>query len=125
MVRNSFVDHTPYSTSSMVRTIELILGLPPMSQYDAAATPMWRCFSEAANHAAYQARPANIDLKEKNVAVTQWSRKSEKMDFSVEDRAPEQVLNKVLWVAVNGENIAMPAPVRAAFVATSAKGDDD
>jgi YVTN family beta-propeller protein len=125
MVRNSFVDHTPYSTSSMVRTIELILGLPPMSQYDAAATPMWRCFSEAANHAAFQARPANIDLKEKNVAVTQWSRKSEKMDFSVEDRAPEQVLNKVLWVAVNGENIAMPAPVRAAFVATSAKGDDD
>jgi YVTN family beta-propeller protein len=125
MVRNNFVDHTPYSTSSMVRTIELILGLPPMSQYDAAATPMWRCFSEAANHAAFQSRPANIDLKEKNVAVTQWSRKSEKMDFSVEDRAPEQVLNKVLWVAVNGENIAMPAPVHAAFVASGAKSDDD
>jgi len=125
MVRNSFVDHTPYSTSSMVRTIELILGLPPMSQYDAAATPMWRCFTETANHTPFNAHPANIDLKEKNVAVTQWSRKSEKMDFSVEDRAPEQVLNKVLWVAVNGENIAMPAPVHAAFVASGTKSDDD
>jgi hypothetical protein len=39
-VKNKFVDHTMYSTSSLLRTIELILGLPPMTQYDAAAEPM-------------------------------------------------------------------------------------
>jgi len=123
-VKQGFVDHTPYSTSSMVRTIELILGLPPMSQYDAAATPMWRSFAETASHPAFKLRPAIVNLNDKNTVVSQWSRKSDKMDFSVEDRAPEQVLNKVLWVAVNGEKAAMPAPVRAAFVYTSERDDD-
>ena len=44
-VKRGFVDHTMYSTSSMLRTMELILGLSPMTQYDAAAEPMWRCFT--------------------------------------------------------------------------------
>ena len=123
-VKQGFVDHTPYSTSSMVRTIELILGLPPMSQFDAAATPMWRSFAETATHPVFNFRPAIVNLKDKNTAVTQWSRKSDKMDFSKEDVGPEQELNKVLWVAVNGENIQYPAPVRAAFVAAGSKTDD-
>jgi hypothetical protein len=123
-VKQGFVDHTPYSTSSMVRTIELILGLPPMSQYDVAATPMWRCFAETANHPAFKARPANINLKDKNTTISQWSRKSDRMDFSKEDVAPEQELNKVIWVAVNGVNSKMPAPVRAAFVYTNTRDDD-
>ena len=123
-VKQGLVDHTPYSTSSMVRTIELILGLPPMSQYDAAATPMWRSFAETATHPAFQSRPAIVNLNDKNRVVSQWSRKSDKMDFTVEDRAPEQVLNKVLWVAVNGEKAEMPAPVRAAFVFSTLKEDD-
>ena len=46
LVKRGYIDHTMYSTSSMLRTMELILGIPPMSQYDAAATPMWRCFSK-------------------------------------------------------------------------------
>jgi YVTN family beta-propeller protein len=123
-VKQGFVDHTPYSTSSMVRTIELILGLPPMSQYDAAATPLWRSFNETANHPVFRSRPANVNLNDKNIAITQWSRKSEKMDFSKEDIAPEQELNKVLWAAVKGENSKMPAPVRAAFVNAISKVDD-
>ena len=45
-VKRHYADHTLYSTSSLLRTIELILGLPPMTQYDAAATPMWRSFSK-------------------------------------------------------------------------------
>jgi hypothetical protein len=53
-VKRGFVDHTPYSTSSMLRTIELILGLPPMSQYDAAATPMFRSFSATPNITPFQ-----------------------------------------------------------------------
>ncbi|MDP4291280.1 MAG: beta-propeller fold lactonase family protein [Bacteroidota bacterium] len=123
-VKQGYVDHTPYSTSSMVRTIELILGLPPMSQYDAAATPLWRSFNETASHPAFNVRPANVNLNDKNTAVSQWSRKSEKMDFTKEDRAPEQELNKVIWVAVNGEKSKMPAPVHAAFVNASLKDDE-
>ena len=123
-VRQGFVDHTSYSTSSMVRTIELILGLPPMSQYDAAATPMWRCFAETGNHPAFKARPSNVDLRDKNTRITQWSRKSEKMDFSGEDRAPEAELNEVLWVSVYGENSKRPVPVRAAFINSISKDDD-
>ena len=55
LLKSNYVDHTMYSTSSMLRTIELILGLPPMSQYDASATPMWKCFSDSANHALFSA----------------------------------------------------------------------
>lgn len=122
--KQGYVDHTPYSTSSMVRTIELILGLPPMSQYDAAATPMWRCFSETAHHPSFKSRPANVDLMATNKQMNKWQRSSEKMDFSGEDKAPEAELNKVIWFAVNGENSQCPSPVHAAFVFTGS-GDDD
>ena len=56
-VKQGYVDHTPYSTTSALRTIELILGLPPMTQYDAAAEPMWRCFSNTASHPPFKALP--------------------------------------------------------------------
>jgi YVTN family beta-propeller protein len=124
-VKQGFVDHTPYSTSSMVRTIGLILGLPPMSQYDAAATPMWKCFSETANHPVFKAHPSNVDLRDKTRLVSKWSRKSEKMDFSGEDRAPAADLNEVLWVSVYGESSKRPVPVHAAFVSNVSKDDDN
>jgi hypothetical protein len=65
-VKRNFVDHTMYSTSSMLRTIELILGLPPMSQYDAAAEPMWRCFADTANSKGFNSLGAQVDLFNKN-----------------------------------------------------------
>jgi len=105
-----------YSTSSMLRTIELILGLPPMSQYDAAATPMWRCFTPTANTSPFKALPSNIDLNEKNRVITASSRLSETFDFSKEDRIPDLVFSEVIWKAVKGEESVMPAPRRAAFV---------
>src|SRR4029453_742718 len=64
LVKRKFVDHTMYSTSSMLRTIELILGLPPMSQYDAAAEPMWRCFTTSADLSPFQSVVANVALNE-------------------------------------------------------------
>ena len=115
-VKRGFVDHTMYSTSSMLRTIELILGLPPMSQYDAAATPMWRCFTPTANTSPFKALPSNIDLNEKNRVITASSRLSETFDFSKEDRIPDLVFSEVIWKAVKGEESVMPAPRRAAFV---------
>lgn len=124
-VKQAFVDHTMYSTSSILRTIELILGLPPMSQYDAAATPMWRCFDTVPNHIAFIQRPITIDLNLKNTADTKWSKKSEQFDFTKEDRVPDAELNEVIWVAVKGENSVCPPPRHAAFFSRSAKADDD
>lgn len=121
LVKRNFVDHTPYSTSSVLRTMELILGLPPMSQYDAAATPMWRCFQNTPNGATFTVRPSNIDLDAVNIAMNEWQRKSEEFDFTMEDRAPDRELNEVLWVAVRGEHVPFPPVKRAAFFGSTDK----
>jgi hypothetical protein len=110
------VDSTMYSTSSMLRTIELILGLQPMSQFDAAATPMYRSFQAAPDLRPYQALPANVDVNERNLKTAWGSILSEKMDFSKEDACDDLLLNEVIWRSVRGPDSAMPAPVRAAFV---------
>jgi YVTN family beta-propeller protein len=124
-VKRNFVDHTMYSTSSMLRTIELILGLPPMSQYDAAAEPMWRCFSATADLNPFQSVPALVDLNEKNTKNTASAKLSGTFDFSKEDRIPDLVFSEVIWKAVKGEESAMPAPRRSAFVKMVEKKDED
>jgi len=114
-VKTGFVDHTPYTTASFLRTMELILGLPPMSQYDAPATPVWRCMMNIPDHAPFKARPSNIDLNLKNIAVNEWQRKSENLDFRKEDMADDMIFNEIIWKAVKGLNSQCPPAVRAAF----------
>ncbi len=125
-VKRGFVDHTMYSTSSMLRTMELILGLPPMSQYDAAATPMWRCFSREPDLAPFRAVPANVDLTEVNRKNNELARRSAAFDFSKEDRIPDLEFSDVIWKAVRGEHSVMPAPRRSAFLKkTGEEAEDD
>ncbi len=126
-VKRKFVDHTMYSTSSMLRTMELILGIPPMTQYDAAAESMWRCFSSTSNPDSFSSLPAQIDITKKNMAVNEWQRRSEKFDFSKEDAVPDMEFNLVLWHGIKGDNIPLPAPKRAAFVKINEdqKDEDD
>jgi len=124
-VKRNFIDHTMYSTTSMLRTIELILGIPPMSQYDASATPMWRCFQSSPDLNGYIAKPLQWDINEKNKVENAWQRKSEKFDFTKEDRIPDREFTEVIWKAVKGENAIVPAPRRAAFVKQTEKKDDD
>jgi hypothetical protein len=124
-VKRGFVDHTMYSTSSMLRTMELILGLPPMSQYDAAATPMWRSFTATPNETSFSAVSSNIDLDERNTATTASARLSETFDFSKEDRIPDLVFSEVIWKAIKGEASVMPAPRRSAFVKLVDDEDED
>jgi YVTN family beta-propeller protein len=124
-VRRGSVDSTLYSTSSMLRTIELILGLKPMSQFDAAAVPMFRCFQNEPDLRPYRALPANVSLEEKNVKTAWGSQKSRRMDFSKEDAADDWLLNEVIWRSVRGADHPMPGPVRAAFVFPHPKDDDD
>jgi hypothetical protein len=125
-VRRNFVDHTLYSTTSMVRTIELILGLPPMSQYDAGATPMWKSFSSVPNTGSFKALPVNVDLTNKNIAINEWQQRSEAFNLAKEDGVPDLEFNKVLWHGLKGNAIPFPAPRRAAFIKVRDKknGDD-
>ena len=124
-VKRNFVDHTMYSTSSLLRTIELILGLTPMSQYDAAAEPMWRSFTSIANTESFISLPSSINFNDKNVAVNKWQQKSETFDFTNEDRAPDLEFSEVIWYAVKGESVPFPGPHRSAFVKVKEKKVDD
>ncbi len=124
-VKRNYVDHTAYSTSSMLRTIELILGLSPMSQYDAAAMPMWRSFDSVAKPSDFKAISPNVDLQSKNVVRNEWQRKSELFNFEKEDTNNDVAFNLVLWHGLKGDKIPFPGPTRAAFVYPIIKKDDD
>jgi YVTN family beta-propeller protein len=124
-VKRGYVDHTMYSTSSMLRTMELILGLPPMSQYDAAATPMWRSFTSASNNKPFVALPPTIDLNQRNTQNTASARLSNTLDFRKEDTIPDLIFSEIVWKAVKGEHSPMPAPRRSAFLKTSDDDDED
>ncbi len=124
-VKRKFVDHTMYSTSSMLRTMELILGLQPMSQYDAAAEPMWRCFTAIADPTQFISLPSNINLNDKNLVLNKWQQKSETFDFTNEDRAPDLEFSELLWYAIKGDHIPFPGPKRSAFVKLKDKKEED
>jgi DNA-binding beta-propeller fold protein YncE len=124
-VKRGSVDSTLYSTSSMLRTMELILGLQPMSQFDAAAMPMFASFGTTPNAKPYVARPARISLTETNKPNAWGQKLSAKMDFKKEDAADDLLLNEIVWRSVRGANSPAPAPVHAAFVRRAAKDDDD
>jgi DNA-binding beta-propeller fold protein YncE len=123
--RRGAVDSTLYTTSGMLRTIELILGLPPMSQYDAAATPMYGAFQPAPVLTPYTHRPARVRLDERNDASAPGTAASMAMDFSEPDRIPDLELNEIVWKAVRGAHTTMPPPVRAAFVRPIDTDDDE
>jgi YVTN family beta-propeller protein len=123
--KRKFVDSTMYTTSSMLRTMELILGLPPMSKYDAAATPMYNCFTDKADLTPFKHLPARVDLNEKNSPNAPGAERSLQMDFSKEDAAPDVEFNEIIWKAVRGADSQMPAPVRSAFVRVIEDDDDE
>src|SRR5205814_805241 len=103
--KRGHVDSSFYSTSSMLRTMELILGLKPMSQFDAAARPMYASFQAKPDPRPYQHLPANVDIDEKN-KITAWGAdKSEKFDLSREDAIDDLVFNEVIWHAVRGPHV--------------------
>jgi len=109
----------------MLRTIELILGLEPLSQFDAAAKPMRASFQARPDPSPWVARPARVDMDERNPGGTPGARVSATLDFSREDAIDDQVFSRVVWAAVRGENSPMPPPVHAAFVRAMPKAADD
>jgi hypothetical protein len=109
------VDSNMYSTSSMLRTMELILGLKPMTQFDAAARPMYDSFQAKADLTPFEHVAARVDLNERNAAGAWGAAESAKMDFRAADAADDQALNEIIWRSVRGANCPMPPPVRSAF----------
>ena len=109
----------------MLRTIELILGMPPMTQYDASSAALWKCFTTEPDLTPFRALPANIDLREKNTVVNEWSQKSAGLDFAREDRVPDHLFNEILWRGIKGDNSVLPVPSRAAFVRAVKNADED
>jgi hypothetical protein len=103
------IDSTCYNQTGMVKTIELILGLPPMTQLDLSATPLRGCFTETADLTPYISVKNRVPLDEMNRPVKdltgkdkEFALKSLELDFDVEDRADEDALNRILWHSVRG-----------------------
>lgn len=105
-----------YNQTSVLHTISLILGAAPMNLMDAAATPMWECFTPRPDATPFKALPANFALDETNKKVAElggmerhWAVESAKLDLSKPDRAEEDLLNRIVWHAMKGVEAAYPA----------------
>lgn len=114
-VKRQVVDSSMYSTLSMLRTVELLLGLPPMTQHDAAAPPMVNSFMTKPDLSGFTALPARIDLMTKNPPQGYGAVASARMDFREYDRLDEDTLNRILWHSIKGVDVPYPAPVRRAL----------
>jgi hypothetical protein len=122
--RRRLVDSEFATTCGMLRTIELILKLPPMSQCDAAAAPLYGAFQAKADLTPYRRRQARVPVDEMNDPASPQARASLSLDLEEADRVPDIAGNEILWKAVRGEDCPMPPPVRAAFV-RPLRDDDD
>jgi YVTN family beta-propeller protein len=114
--RRGFVDSTMYSSSSVVRTMELLLGLPPMTQYDAAAAPMWASFQPKPDLRPYAANPPGIDIDEKNPSTALGAARSLELTLEQADTSDDREYNEIIWKAVKGADAELPPRRVAAFV---------
>ncbi|MEO0899756.1 MAG: bifunctional YncE family protein/alkaline phosphatase family protein [Bacteroidota bacterium] len=119
------VDHTMYSTSSVLRSMELILGLPPMSQYDAAATPLYAAFDPEINLDPFDHVANRIPLDQMNAAPQALVKETLEWRMDKEDAAPDIPFNRNIWRTVRGMDAEMPAPKRAAFIFAAEEEEED
>jgi hypothetical protein len=111
--RRGVIDNTMYNTTSMLRTMELIVGLRPMTHFDAAARPMWAAFTNKPDPRPYEAEKPRIPLDERNPATSATAARSARFDFSEADRIDDDEMNEILWRALR--TTEPPAPVRSWF----------
>jgi phospholipase C len=109
--RTGKVDSTFYSTVSMLRTMELLTGLGPLTQFDAAATPMFNAFTGHPDTTPYNvSKPDDAVLKAVNGAHAPLAAEAAKQDLSGEDRIDMTTFNQEVWQSVKGPSVPMPAP---------------
>lgn len=116
-VKRKFVDHTMYNTCSMIRSIELMLGIDPMNRFDALTPPLSTCFTDKPDYTPYRFMPNQIPLDDMNPPASAqrgkelyWTKQSLALDWSGPDRANPAVLNRVLWHTLHG--VDTPYPTR-------------
>jgi hypothetical protein len=130
-IKANSVDHHFYNTDSFLKTMELLLGIKPLSQFDAVADPVMDWDTSAANAQPYRAimpameligelNPTAKDLRAGDPRL-EMARESDAMDFTHADAAPAQPLNQIIWHTVNGPNSKMPPPRGL----PDKEGDDD
>ena len=119
---------TQYNTTSIIRTVEQILGLPPMNQFDASATPMFDCMTDAPDFSPFEAVPNKVPLDQMNPdpkairdpVLRDDAIRSASLNFGEVDKAPEDVLNRILWRSQKGNEIPYPE-----WAVTFAEDQDD
>ncbi|CAN5405959.1 alkaline phosphatase family protein [soil metagenome] len=122
--KRNFVDHTMYSTASMLRTMELILGMKPMSQFDASARPMYQSFTMTPDFSPWKKHEPLIDLTAKNQKENPTAKASASLQLDKEDANDDIAFNQIIWKTVR-PGTEMPAPVRASFIHPLEEKDDD
>lgn len=123
-VKRSTVDSQFHNTATTLRTMELILGLPPLCQYDAIARPFSFFAAEPANDAPYEAiLPARNIVTQINAKTAYGAKESAKLAFDKADAVPDEVLTRILWHAIKGAQ--SPEPSRRSGAISSRPRDDD
>ena len=130
--KRGHVDSTFYSTQSMVKTIELILGLPTMSLFDLIATDMRNSFTDVPDLRPYEAETPQQSLFERNPPLKalrgparEAALASMRMKLDVPDAAPSAKLNRILWGQVRGWNTKYPGTRTAVFTPMGVEVEDD
>jgi len=108
------IDNTMYNTVSVLRTMELILGMRPMTHFDAGARPMTNAFAKNPVSTPYDAEKPRISLEDRNPAASATAARSSRLDFSDADLNDDDELNDILWLAIRHTD--PPPPVRSLFV---------
>jgi YVTN family beta-propeller protein len=111
--RRGIIDSTQYSQAAMIRTMGLILGLRPMTQFDGGALPMFNAFSTAASMTPYEPVRPQVNMNDRNPEGNPTAARTLRMDFEEADRIDDDELNDILWQAIKGGRA--PAPVRSIF----------
>lgn len=112
-VKHHAVDSSMYNTTSMLRTMEFLLGLRPMTHFDAGARPMTAAFQNQPNTAPYAAEKPRIPLDQVNPAATAAAARAARMNFEEADENDDDELNDILWRAIRKD--APPPPMRSIF----------
>ncbi|HEX3703781.1 MAG TPA: SMP-30/gluconolactonase/LRE family protein [Vicinamibacterales bacterium] len=123
--RRRGLDSTLYTTSGVLRTMELILGLPPMSQYDASATPLYNAFQATPSASPFSHVDARVPLDEKNAEDAYGADASKHFDLAEADRVPDALMNEILWRSIRGAGAPLPAIVRSGWIRRAAAADND
>ncbi|MES1258319.1 MAG: alkaline phosphatase family protein, partial [Acidobacteriota bacterium] len=114
-VKKGSVNSTMYNQASVLRTMELILGLHPLTTYDAGARPMFDVFGNTPSAGPYALEKPRIPLDTRNPANTATAARSSRMKFDEADEMDDDELNAILWAAIKGPGVSMPAPIASRF----------